>query len=317
MTAESLYTISAEYSNDTINTLLSSMRDEASAYTQHFTHSEDYFLRLPQPFSVPRFLIHHSNDKKNPDRQYIKALESVLQQLKEIVPHLFAGLSWYFDAIDIFHPGFYRSFEYQGHPYLYLFRFDLGFKPHYHTMTIRGDNDLTHGYESEYLFCEGLYIPLQERRPGTFSENQYVIKNLISETWIGETGRGYRVKGIWMDDDLSKFFSRLFLLPEKRLSPYFPFVCKYRTICEQDLISHPQYHQTKVKLLHEAIRLIEPEIPVIQHTLRKASFTEDMAIFQAMKKKVDSALYARLDNVIVKSYLNSQGLREYIISSAK
>ncbi len=35
-----------------------------------------------------------------------------------------------------------------------------------------------------------------------------------------------------MDADLTKFFSKLFLPAGKKTYPYYPYLCKYKTVCQ-------------------------------------------------------------------------------------
>jgi len=288
--------------------------DKAPSYPLFYTQNEDFFIRLKEPFTVPRFPVHHAIDSPTPEKAYLAAIGTLLTGLIRLAPELFAGLTYFFDPEDIFHPGFYRLIDCRGMSFLYLFRLDLGLKTHYSDIAERGTNDLSHSFSGSALFCDALLIPLGEviARPG--GDADCVVNELVSETWIGETGRGYRVKGIWIDDDLSRFFTRLFISPGKRLFPLYPFVCRHKTVCGTVIDFTPAAVDSLASPLKNAVEVLQPEIREIESVLRQNRYSDDLPVLQRLKKKIDTSLYSGWDAVIVETYPNQQGNREYRIT---
>ncbi|RPJ04935.1 MAG: hypothetical protein EHM28_13110 [Spirochaetaceae bacterium] len=299
---------------DSTATGVSALGKPTPQFSLHFAQNEDFFIRLSEPFTVPQFGIHHTIGSLIPEDAYMRALTSLLEQLTSLAPQVFAGLTFFFNATDIFHPCFYRLTELEGELFLYLFRIDLGFKPGFCEITIRGTNDLSHCFKSSSLFCEGLLIPIKQILSLPDKGMECLVREIISETWIGETGRGYRVKGIWIDDDLSKFFTRLFTSPGKRLYPFFPFVCRYKTICLSVIRFGIEALGSQSRLLKSALEILQPEISNIENALKKNRYNDDLAELAMLKKKVDPSLCSGWDDVIVETYPNQQGNREYLVS---
>ena len=99
----------------------------------------------------------------------------------------------------------------------------------------------------------------------------FKVHQLISNTWIGETGRGYLQHGIWMDNDLSKFF-------RNSSSPMAVRLSILSTILQvQDHLRRVRSHQDQEKrkrmlpLLHKAIGFLTPEMGKIQQSLKQES----------------------------------------------
>ncbi|MCK7508861.1 MAG: hypothetical protein MZV70_35770 [Desulfobacterales bacterium] len=94
-----------------------------------------------------------------------------------------------------------------------------------------GTNETTPSYRTRRLYLESELIPREgiEREEGR--ARAFRVRQLVSNTWIGETGKGYQVRGIWMDADLSKFFSKLFLPEGKRVFPSCPSSASTKTVC--------------------------------------------------------------------------------------
>jgi hypothetical protein len=139
----------------------------------------------------------------------------------------------------------------------------------------------------------------------------FVVKQLISNTWIGETGRGYLQHGIWMDDDLTKFFTKLVQPEGLRIYPYYPLFCKYKTICAQPASPDPALRKKILPLLHRVIAFIEPEINIIQSSLKGSPFSDSNKVYNAMRKRVPASWSSVLSGLSVKSYLNSHDVKEY------
>ena len=202
------------------------------AYTKHFTQGEDFFLRLPVSFRVPSFPIHHDVGAKKPLASYERDMTDLIGQLSTAVPEVFAGLSWIFDPTDTLKPLFVALYRVEDQNYLYLLRVDLSLRYQYSQVLLPGTNDFTAVYETSCLFVESDLIPIAGLTKTPLGI-EFRIHQSISDTWIGETGRGYFVQGIWLDRELTRFFSRLFTPPGKKLYPHTPFNCKFRSVCSQ------------------------------------------------------------------------------------
>jgi hypothetical protein len=135
---------------------------------------------------------------------------------------------------------------------------------------------------------------------------------MISSTWIGETGRGYRVQGIWMDQDLTKFLSKLFIPPDIRIHPYYPFSCKYRSICYFPFIPAEEGRRKGLPLLHRAISLLTPHIEEIEKVLKKNTFSEDLPLFRKIREEIPRDWKEMFAPLKMRAYLNEQEMKEYM-----
>ncbi|HEQ71656.1 MAG TPA: hypothetical protein ENN69_04130 [Spirochaetia bacterium] len=304
--------IPIRYTNERINSRLAGLSG-TGRYSRCFTQTEDFFLRFDADYEVPRFPIHHNVQLREPDPAYLAMLENLLDTVVRLAPEVFEGLTYFFDPEEVFKPCFYRLYKKAGRQYLYLLRLDLGFRAHHQIIIDRGDNDSSHGVRTSALFVEPLCLPLEglEERNGKLSG--VWVRSFFSETWIGEYGRGYFIQGIWMDTDLSKFFTRLFLPPDRHLYPYYPLLCKYRTIAAMPIFFSRKEREQAVSVLEEAIRLISPSLTEIQDALKKSSFSDTLPIFRELKQKMDPVFPVFWENIRVRTHLNEYGRKEYTI----
>jgi len=298
-----------------LNEKLTTLSDTtpAAAYTTHFNQNEEMFIELGSPVVIPRFPIHHDVRNKEPSSLYIASLIPLITGLISILPDVFKGLRYFFNPTEALKPHFYRLYKVENSLYVYLLKIDLLFR-HFHGAVIDpGSNDVTPSYSTKHLFIESEIIPLERVEWENDSVRSFVVKQLISNTWIGETGRGYLQHGIWMDDDLTKFFTKLVLPEGRRIYPYYPLFCKYKTICAQPASPSPSFRKMVLPLLHRVIAFIEPEMSSIQSSLKGKTFSESNAVFTAMKKRVPSSWNDVLSSLSVRSYLNSHELKEYTL----
>ena len=199
------------YSDRETNALLESRAEGERPFSRHFNQGEDFFLLLEGSYAVPHLPIHHDVRLPQPDPAYMAALRGVLDQVLELAPQVLKGLQYFFDPAEILRPCFYHLYRVEESLYLYLLRIDLTMRATEGTVIERGTNDTTPQYSSRRLFLETTIIPLDEVVRDDGIVKGFRIRQTISQTWIGEYGRGYFQQGIWMDMDLTKFFSRLFL----------------------------------------------------------------------------------------------------------
>ncbi len=139
-----------------------------------------------------------------------------------------------------------------------MLRVDLMMRATESRVTERGTNDLTPAYASNHLFLEASIIPLEEVVRQGDRVKGFRIRQTISQTWIGEFGRGYFQQGIWMDADLTKFFSRLFLPVNKKTYPYYPYQCRYKTVCQSVIGLDPDSRAKAVPLLQRSLDFLLP-----------------------------------------------------------
>ncbi|TFG84194.1 MAG: hypothetical protein E4H20_03835 [Spirochaetales bacterium] len=306
------------YIDSSVNELIPAIPVAASnaPYSMRFNQGEEFFVELDAPIMVPRLPIHHDVRKAIPDAQYIRSIRDVVKQLAESLPECFIGLTYFFDPAENLKPCFYRMFKVDDDIYLYLLRIDLLPRPFEVETISPGTNDFTAAYSTKKLFLESELIPLEAVMWESGRVKAFRIRQLISQTWIGETGKGYLLRGIWMDSDLSKFFTKLFVPTGKRLYPYYPLFCKYKTLCATVPVLSPDGRRKMVPLLHYAVRNLTPEIENIQNTLKNASFSEILPEFVAMRKKIPETWKSQLNDFSVSSYLNAREQKEYALDYA-
>ena len=162
--------IQVGYADIGLNGLLGSIGDEQRAFERRFSQSEDFFLHLPDPLSVPHFQIHHDVRQAEPSPEYAADLLAVTEQIARCAPQVLKGLTYFFDPAEILRPGFYHLYRLGERLFLYLLRVDLMMRPSESTVIERGTNDMTPAYSTHNLFLEASIIPLEEitgREPGS------------------------------------------------------------------------------------------------------------------------------------------------------
>lgn len=294
-----------------INTLLHRDFSSEVGFTRHFSQGEDFFVRLGDEFQVPSFSIHHNVYQETPDAQYIVKLRGLIDTLQRMIPSLFSGLTYLFDPSEILRPTFFQLYRVAGDPYLYLMRLDLVCRPQKHHIVEKGTNDTTPVYRTRELMVDTDIIPLRT----LISENEKtiggVIDHMISDTWIGETGRGYFVQGIWLDTDLTKFFSKLILPAGKRVYPYYPFSSKYRSICHHPITLDAAARRRAVPLLHRVKLFLKPHLPEIEQILREEAFSESLPAFSRIKADVPQEWQQLFADLSMEAYLNEEEQKEF------
>jgi hypothetical protein len=303
-------------SDQEINRLIKSLPDVEGSYSVHYNQNEDFFIQLDRNIVVPHIPIHHDVRTPHPSEAYRRALVEVVEQISAGVPQIFHGLTYFFDPGDIHRPAFFQVFKLGETRYLYMVHLDLKFRTHDAEMTNPGTNDVTAEYRTRKVFLDASLIPIDEiktmdgGRPSSF-----VVHQTISQTWIGETGRGYLIQGIWMDQELTKFFSKLFVPKGVRSYPYYPFVCRYRTVCHMVLHLSPQGRKDHIPNLHRAVQFLEPEMRRIEGSLKSTEFTENLPVFMEIKAKVPAVWGEIFKPLKVSAYLNDQDMKEFLIEA--
>ncbi len=303
--------IKLTYTDQDINSLISRERTDSSSFTVHFNQNEEMFIHLSSEFEVPQFPVHHDITKKIPSKEYLASLKTFLERVVPLAPDLFTDLTYFFDPTEILHPCFYQLYRLGESLYLYLLRLDLMFKTNQGTLLGTGSNDRTPPYRTSDLFVESDFIPLKNIETNGGKLHSFVINQTISQTWIGETGRGYFLQGIWMDNDLNKFFSKLFLPQGKRTYPFYPFTCKFRTFCMTTPQFGPESRKRFLPYLHKALQVVIPRMDDIQNSLKHVPFSEDIATYQEIRKQVPDPLVTLWSSLTISPYLNDHDMKEF------
>ncbi|MCX7787483.1 MAG: hypothetical protein N2442_07285 [Spirochaetes bacterium] len=302
------------YTDPSINTLLANLPDGSPCtYTRHFNHLEEFFLKLDSSFIVPSCSIHHDVRCLEPDSFYLQNLYNLLQRLGNLLPYFFRGLTYGFDSAEVLRPLFYQIYTWEGESFLYLVRLDLSARLQEVEVLQKGTNDATPQYRSNRLYLEADLLPLEKIEKDSRGNPCFRIKQLISHTWIGEEGRGYFVQGIWIDRDLSKFFTKLFLPPGSRLYPYYPYNSRYRTLCLSLVFPEEPRRTTFVPLLYRGIHFLSPYILRIEETLKKTAFSENLELYQHLKASIPVSWYKEWDALQVRPYINEFDMKEYVL----
>jgi hypothetical protein len=305
--------IQAGVSDAGLNALLAGGPEGERPLSRHFSQTEEFFVRTGDEYRVPRLAIHHDVRRPEPDPGYLARLAEVLGQLLQLAPQLWRGLTWLFDPAEVLRPCFFQVHRLGERRYLYLLRLDLAYRPQSHRVLERGDNDLSPAYSTRELYLESSLLPLQ----GVETENGrlegLLIDQAISNTWVGETGRGYFVQGIWMDNDLTRFFSRLLLPSGLRTYPYFPYLCRYRTLCRSLIRFSEAEREAALPQLERAYGFLKPVMGRVESALKGREFSEDNPVFRELKSRIPESWYLPWEGLRVEAYLNEDDHKEYRI----
>ena len=308
--------IRCTYTDPTVNELLKQAGSEAGTFTRHYNQVEEFFFRFERFFSVPQLPIHHDVRVPVPEPHYLGLLRQVLEQLIPLVPQLFGDLTYMFDPAEILRPSFFHLYRLESSQYLYLLKLDLMYRPQAHSLIEKGSNDRTAAYSSDCLFLEATCIPVQEVQTQSGKISTFVVDQTISNTWVDEIGRGYLVQGIWMDNDLTRFFSKLFLPEGKRTYPFYPFICKYKTICQNLIDPDSRRRKELLPYLHRALQYLRPVMPEIESTLKGRDFSEDLETFRKLRDAVPAPWKEIWNGLKMEMYLNNRDMKEYRIDYA-
>ena len=301
------------YADQALNGLLRAIGSEHRPFDRRFSQGEDFFIHLDDPLTVPHFHIHHDVRQPEPSRAYLSALTTVTEQLVQRAPQVLKGLTYFFDPAEILRPCFYHVYRIGDELFLYMLRVDLMMHAAESSVIERGTNDMTPAYSSNHLFLEATLIPLEEVVQQGERVEGFRIRQTISQTWIGEFGRGYFQQGIWMDADLTKFFSRLFLPADQKTYPYYPFLCRYKTVCQSVIALDPDGRAAAVPLLHRSLEFLIPAMDKIQAEMKNSAFSEQMGIYRELKGRIPQSWYEAWQDVRVEAYLNDSDMREFRI----
>jgi hypothetical protein len=314
---ELLNEIRVVYPDAEINAVLAAIpeRGRGSTCAVRYNHSEELFLELGMDITMPSFPIHHDFHSDVPSAPYAYALRDLVRQLAAVLPDVFRGLTYFFDPAEPLKPRFYRLYKVENALYLFLLKIDLVFRHFQGEIVEAATNDVTPAFRTRQLFIESEFIPVEAVTWEKGKARAFKVRQLVSNTWIGETKRGYFRKGIWMDDDLSKFFSRMVLSKGARTHPFHPLCCKYRTVCAEVVPPDSDRRRRILPLLHRSISFLSPQMKRIQDSLSKAggNFSETLPVFIELNDRVPSSWKEILKGVSMRSYLNARDMKEYAL----
>ncbi|MCX7025417.1 MAG: hypothetical protein NT080_12515 [Spirochaetes bacterium] len=282
----------------------------STPYGMRFSQNEEFFVVLEEGVRIPSLPIHHDVRSPVPDRAYAAAMALAVGRLASAMPEAFEGLSYSFDPTDILRPCFFRTLVHGGSRYLYMLRIDLPLKPYGARVLVPGTNDFTAEYETRRFILESELVPIRatgaDPNPRIFKLMQYV-----SDTWIGETGKGYQVRGIWMDNDLTRFFTRVFLPESRRIHPFYPLFCKYKSICCFVPGLGDGARGLMLPFFSDAIAFLAPEMERIQAILKLENFSDALPEFVELRKSAPPRWLRFFDGVEIHAYLNEWDMKEY------
>lgn len=300
-----------QFSDQEINEFLKNLPEDGVPYTRHFTQEEDFFVRLDQSVTIPKFNIHHDVKKIAPQSDYLSRIRLLIKSLATLLPRAFSHLTWFFDPRDIFHPGFIQILNFREKRYLYLLRMDLSLRPRGCEVLEAGTNDVTALYRTNQIFFESEILPLVEVRQLPGGERQFFVEKLFEQTWKGESGRGYFVTGQWIDGEISKFISKLFLVKGQRHYPYFPLRCRYNSVSSTVIHLSPEGRKQSLLTVEAALDFLRSQAKDIQTSLKEKPFSEDQDFFQKLKTLAPKDVQKRIGDFRVDAYLNEADHKEY------
>ena len=278
---------------------------------RHFNQGEEFFLRLEAEFDVPPLPIHHDLHRARPDPGYRGRLREVTDRLLELAPQLLRGLTYLFDPLEVLRPAFYRLHRVEEREYLYLLRLDLSYRPRTHRVLEAGNNDLAPAFRTGDLYLESLFVPLAHVETAGGLIESLAIDQAITDSWVGETGRGYFAQGIWADNDLTRFFSRLFLPAGKLPYPFYPYLCRYRTFCQNEIRFSSAHRGAALPDMHRAYGFLRPLMGRVEAALKGARFSESDPLFRELKSGVPDSWRRAWEGLKVEAYLDAEGMKEY------
>jgi hypothetical protein len=308
------------YVDPGLNETLAAVGSGTQSYSRHFSQFGDLFLLLEAEFTVPSLPIHHDVHQPRPEANYLERLRETIAFIAGLAPQVFRSLGYFFDPTEILRPCFFQVSRHGDDAFLYLLRVDLAMRPAEGAVIERGTNNTTARWKSRKLFLEPAIVPLAEVPADGSSIGGFRVLQAISETYIGEVGdsgaaAAFSKQGVWMDPRLTRFFSQLFLPSGAEVHPFHPFLCHYKTVCSLPLDLSPEGRRVAIPRLQRALAFLLPVMDRIQSALGRSEFSEDLEIFQELKKKVPESWCEPWRGVRVEAYLNERDRMEYRIDA--
>lgn len=256
---------------------------------------------------VPSLPIHHDIRKDIPSPQYLSSIEVWLDRLRELLPESFVGMRWGFEPSNALQPAL---FEVIG-DFLMVVRFDLTYRRGFHQLIKRGDNDRTPEYQTSRLFFTFDFLPLLSHRS---SSDHFSVRPLFETTWLGEKGRGYYLQGIWMDDSLTDFFTRLVDPEFEKSFPFHPVRCRFRSLSANTTFLRKESRSTLAALLQKLLELTDNDFKDIQMSLKNAEKAILGDLIESYRRKLDIGPKIPIPKTRIKSRrLAENGQVEFLV----
>ena len=305
-----LDTIIFRYSDPAITDIIGNIQNDSYDYPLYFNQNEDTFIKGKTAFHVPPFSIHHDVKDSKPSEEYLATLRTMIKGLVDLFPNIFAGTRYFFDATEVLRPCFIQLFKVEDRHYLYLLRLDLNIRLSDSNIITPATNDLTAEFSTEKLFLENLIIPIH--KPDISSSGGSIpIERLFDSTWVGESGSGYHINGEWIDRELTKILSALYLPENIRTYPYYPFKCDFNTVTFCPAALSIAGRKNFLSYLHKSLPMIEPELPAIEAEIKREKFSRDLSLYTSLKKKIPEEWTKIWSSLKISPYLNENEMREY------
>ena len=305
-----LDTINFKYSDPVIAEKLASIGNQTSDFSLHFNQNEDAFIESNRKFRIPSFPVHHNVNQVKPSDTYLDGLRKLTNELFQVFPSVFTGTRYFFDPAEVLRPCFIQIFKVEDNYYLYLLRLDLNIRLADSTIITQATNDATAEFETGKLFIESLIIPVY--KPDINASGGIIpINRLFNSTWVGESGTGYHINGHWIDRELTKFLTALYMKEGVRAYPYYPFRCDFNTVSFFPAILSLPGRREFLGYLHKSLPMISSDIPKIEESMKKVEFTKDNSVYLDLKKKIPTEWTKIWTSLKIKPYLNENDMKEY------
>lgn len=296
-----------------IDALIRARDHQVRDFAIHFDQAEDMFLVLQDTYEVPRLPLNHDFRSSRPPDGYREILAQVIARLTELAPQVFDGTTYFYDNSNLFRPGFFQLYSYRRQAFAYIVRIDLQFRTRKHEAMEQRDNATSPRYRSRNLYLEADMVPIQLSEDPGDDIRTLQVEQIVSSTWAGERGWGRHREGIWIDRDLAQFFSRLFVPTRRRIHPWYPFSCKYKSISQTVIDMDRAQRRSNLTLLQHARAFVRPHMKRIEKALKESGFSPDMEDFKALKADVPSWWKDQFRGVQVERFLNDHGDVEFRI----
>ncbi len=302
--------ISFKYSDPEISEIINTLPGKTSGYTFHFNQNEDAFLKSGTSFTVPSFAVHHNVNEVKPSDEYLIKMRELVGSLSEIFPDPFRGTRYFFDPAEVLRPCFIQLFRIEESHYLYLMRPDLNIRPADSKVIQQATNDLTAEFQTRKLYFESMIIPIHKPSMNA-NGGEIPILRLFGSTWVGETGAGYHINGQWIDRELTRMLSALYLPEGIRTYPYYPLKCDFNTVTIAPAKLSVEGRKSFLGYLHKALAVIEKYIPEIEESMRTEKFSKDLAAYKNLRSKIPAQWTKIWSSLKISPYLNENDMKEY------
>lgn len=282
--------------------------------TFHFSQGEDFFVQLPETVTIPSFPVHHAHDDPAITPREAEAMAESLEKLGPWLKPWIGEGHFFFDPTANTRPAFVEMLRFEDRTYASIISVDLSFHASCGTMQDRGSNDDTCVFSTRSFFLDCDLVPVDSMEYTPRGRLELSVIQNVSDTWIGETGKGYFLQGIWLDRDINKFLSRLAVPPGLRTYPWYPLNCKYRSICYQLVQPGQEARHRALQILHHMRKLVVPNMGIVERALREDDFSEEMDSFQRLRSGIPPSIPRHFESCRVRTYLNEQEMREHEIT---